>query len=79
MVDLGTYQKMHQQNIHKKERRESANDLPEKLDLSREEMEAEDPPEGSFLLLLPRTVRGFNMQVKKWGEKHPKFTRISHA
>lgn len=31
-------------------------------------MAIENPPEGNFLLLLPLTVRGFNMQAKKWGK-----------
>jgi hypothetical protein len=64
MVDLSTYQKMHQQEHFKDMNRHEVDD--EKL--SEEEMEAEEAPKGNFLLLLPRTVRGFNMQAKKWSE-----------
>ncbi|CAG8984024.1 hypothetical protein HYALB_00002964 [Hymenoscyphus albidus] len=62
MVDLRTYQKMHQgQPI--RQSFEYARD--EKV--SQEEMDAEDPPEGNFIFLLPQTVSGFNMQAKQWG------------
>jgi hypothetical protein len=60
MVDLVTYQKMHKQVPEPKKGSEKTP--------SQKEMDAEEPPEGNFLLLLPRTVLGFNMQAKQWGE-----------
>lgn len=65
MVDLRTYQKMHQKGQPLRESYEYPSD--ETL-ISQEEMEAEDPPEGNFIFLLPRTVSGFNTQAKQWGE-----------
>lgn len=64
MVDLATYQKMHQQSQHIRD----ADDYPGEEKLSQEQMDSDDPPEGNFLLLLPATVRGFNMQAKQWGK-----------
>ena len=64
MVDLGTYQKMHQQMQPIKDH----NGLHEQEQLSQKDMDAENPPEGNFVLLLPQTVRGFNMQAKQWGK-----------
>jgi hypothetical protein len=48
MVDLVTYQKMHKKVPEPKKGSEKT--------LSQKEMDAEEPPEGNFLLLLPRTV-----------------------
>jgi hypothetical protein len=64
MVDLSTYQKMHPQE-HPRDTNRHGEDQEK---LSEEEMEAEEAPKGNFLLLLPRTVRGFNMQAKEWRE-----------
>ncbi|CAG8962268.1 hypothetical protein HYFRA_00005323 [Hymenoscyphus fraxineus] len=64
MVDLRTYQKMHQKGQPIRQKFEYANDQK----LSQEKMDAEDPPEGNFIFLLPRTVLGFNTQAKQWVE-----------
>jgi hypothetical protein len=64
MVDLRTYQKMHHSSQHLRHTDEFLNDQK----LSQEDMDAEDPPEGNFILLLPQTVSGFNTQTKQWGE-----------
>jgi hypothetical protein len=63
MVDLRTYQKMHQQQHL---RLSAPQDIDHTLD--QEEMDADEPPEGNFIFLLPRTVSGFNMQAKQWGK-----------
>ena len=34
--------------------------------LTPEVMDNDEPPEGDFVLLLPRSVRGFNLLEKKW-------------
>ena len=60
MIDPGTYKKLHANKIG------SANPL--RGDLGPESMSAEEPPADPFLLLLPRTVNGFNMHNKKWEE-----------
>ncbi|KAM0802505.1 hypothetical protein BDR22DRAFT_103168 [Usnea florida] len=59
MIDPATYKKLHAKAV-------SANPLQD--DLGPERMSAEEPPADPFLLLLPRTINGFNMQNKKWEE-----------
>ena len=59
MIDPATYKKLHAKAW-------SANPLRD--DLGPERMSTEEPPAGPFLLLLPRTINGFNMQNKKWEE-----------
>jgi hypothetical protein len=58
MVDMVTYRELHPED-HTPEQREY---------LEQENMEAEDPPDEDFLLLLPATVHGFGLQDKKWRE-----------
>ena len=59
MIDPATYRKLHAKDL-------SANPLRD--DLGPEYMSTEEPPADPFLLLLPRTINGFNMQNKKWEE-----------
>ena len=59
MIDPATYKKLHPKAV-------SADPLRD--DLGPERMSAKEPPAGPFLLLLPRTINGFNMQNKKWEE-----------
>ena len=59
MIDPATYKKLHPKAM-------SASPLRD--DLGPERMSAEEPPADPFLLLLPRTINGFNMQNKKWEE-----------
>ena len=59
MIDPATYKKLHAKEV-------SANPLRD--DLGPEQMLTEEPPADPFLLLLPRTINGFNMQNKKWEE-----------
>ncbi|CAG8377073.1 unnamed protein product [Penicillium salamii] len=56
MVDMITYRQLHTED-----------DTPEDREyLSDGEMEAEEPPDKTFLLLLPTTIHGFGFQDKKW-------------
>lgn len=58
MIDIETLQQM-----HPKEHRASNRD-----DLGTEVLAKEDPPMGDdFVLCLPPTIIGFNMQKKEWG------------
>jgi hypothetical protein len=58
MVDTETYKLMHsneeEQTLHS--------------DLSEATLQASDPPEGSFALMLPPTIRGFDFHNKKWSK-----------
>ena len=56
MIDPATYNK-----LHKDTSKESYVD-----DLGPSLMNAEEPPPDPFLLLLPNTIDGFNMQTKRW-------------
>lgn len=55
MVDVATYWK-----IHSNQRNETYEDQ------LGDAMNEDEPPEGNFLLLLPPSIYGFNMQEKKW-------------
>ncbi|KAJ5587678.1 ATPase AAA-type core [Penicillium hispanicum] len=58
MVDVTTYQELHSsRNSHDSDR--------EREYLSAEAMEADEPPDGNFLLLLPATIHG----AIKWNKK----------
>ena len=59
MIDPATYKKLHPQDVFTQ---------PLRDDLGPDGMSAEEPPADPFLLLLPRTINGFNMQNKKWEE-----------
>ena len=58
MIDPATYKKLHPHDHDSM--------YPLQDDLGLERMSAEEPPADPFLLLLPRTINGFNMQNKKW-------------
>ena len=58
MIDPAIHKK-----LHKKDYEESLRD-----DLGSQGMSADQPPSGPFLLLLPNTINGFNMQNKRWEE-----------
>lgn len=58
MVDTKTYNKLH--------------GIPPKSDPARKELdmvlfESDEPPQGSFPLLLPTEIKAFNFLAKKWG------------
>ena len=61
MIDPATQKKLH--NIQ-----EYAKNKPLRDDLGPEQMFAKEPPPDPFLLLLPSTIHGFNMQNKRWEE-----------
>jgi hypothetical protein len=63
MIDPTTYSQLHWYC-----RREV---VPPPGDLSTEEWASDIPPKDPFLLLLPDTIKGYNMQDKKWGLKCP--------
>ncbi|KAL6712765.1 hypothetical protein ACLMJK_000641 [Lecanora helva] len=57
MIDPATYKKLHNKDTSRK---------PCADDLGPDLMNGEDPPPDPFLLLLPNTIDGFNMQNKRW-------------
>jgi hypothetical protein len=58
MIDITTYKKMHADSaVSKRHLRD---------DLGPEAMAQDAPPGENFLLLLPPSILGFNMQEKKW-------------
>lgn len=59
MVDIAIYKEMHPLD---------ANTAPKRNDLGSTDMSQDRPPLGKeFLLCLPTTIPGFNMQKKEWG------------
>lgn len=68
MVDLGTYQKMHKKAQPLRQSSEQGSEHAGDERLSQAIMDAEEPPGGNFIFLLPQIVSGFNMQAKQWGE-----------
>jgi hypothetical protein len=60
MIDISAFQKMHPKSRTILDVK-NPNDV-----LKPEEANAEDPPSGNFLLLLPSNIYGFHMQDKKW-------------
>ncbi|OBT88775.1 hypothetical protein VE02_02394 [Pseudogymnoascus sp. 03VT05] len=60
MIDISAFQKMHPESRKIIGARSPDNLLPP------EEANADDPPSGDFLLLLPSNIYGFQMQEKKW-------------
>ena len=60
MIDISAYKKMHP------EKRKASEPKPVRRTLEEALANADDPPEGDFLLLLPPNIYGFNMQEKKW-------------
>ena len=59
MIDPSTYEKLHKDDTPER---------PVRDDLGPRIMSAKEPPPDPFLLLLPPTMKGFNMQNKKWEE-----------
>jgi hypothetical protein len=62
MIDTTTYKRMHPPEPGKTD--QLLND-----ELGTEVMERDEPPEGNFVLLLPPTIYGFNMQEKTWSKQ----------
>jgi SpoVK/Ycf46/Vps4 family AAA+-type ATPase len=58
MVDLNTYNLMHSEKSEKSEKHQNY--------FSYDAMACEESPEAQFLLCLPATIYGFNMQEKSW-------------
>jgi hypothetical protein len=56
MVDIGTYRQMHPDAIS----------VHEESDVIR--VDGITPPEGSFLFILPPTIRGYGFHDKKWSK-----------
>lgn len=63
MIDMETYNLMH---AEEGEAENQAEDEPQCGDLRPEEMSADDPPPGAFVLLLPATIKAFRFHDKKW-------------
>ncbi|KAK1768244.1 hypothetical protein QBC33DRAFT_50082 [Phialemonium atrogriseum] len=62
VVDLQTYRSLHKDNLHDGTR--SRNGLADEL--GPEAMARGEPPDDQFELLLPATIKGFNLRRKKW-------------
>ncbi|KAG4430646.1 hypothetical protein IFR05_013879 [Cadophora sp. M221] len=62
MIDLMTYRELHKAHVDEKK-----GQVPESFmdDLGAEAMKQEDPPD-DFVYLIPRLVKGFNLQRKRW-------------
>jgi hypothetical protein len=58
MVDTETYKLMHS----------NEDEQASRSSLSEEALQAPDPPEGSFALMLPPTIKGFGFHNKKWSK-----------
>lgn len=56
MIDLMTYQELHPHPSNTKD----ADEINDEL------MELDTPPSGNFIYLLPSTIKGYNLQRKKW-------------
>jgi hypothetical protein len=56
MIDMGTYRLMHGSEDIESTREE----------LFESAMQADEPPEETFLLLLPALMKGFGFHDKKW-------------
>jgi len=60
MIDAATYKDMHPNDPN--------NSTKDRDDLGAEVMSRDEPPsEESFLLCLPKTIMGFDMDKKIWG------------
>ncbi|CAG8959782.1 hypothetical protein HYFRA_00001689 [Hymenoscyphus fraxineus] len=57
MIDLATYRELHTS---------SNTDGPSPDDLSSDLMESDTLPSGNFIYLLPPSIKGYNLQRKKW-------------
>jgi hypothetical protein len=57
MIDINTYKKMHADAQIRGRLKD---------EIGPEAMAQDEPPSGSFALLLPPNIYGFNMQEKKW-------------
>ena len=62
MIDLAMYRELHQ--------REKRTKPPSVDDLGPEIMERDAPPDGTFVYLLPLTIKGYSLKRKKWLELH---------
>ncbi|KAJ8131879.1 hypothetical protein O1611_g1743 [Lasiodiplodia mahajangana] len=71
MIDLKAYRSLHKNNQydHTGYRMGLADEL------GPEAMKKEDPPDEKFELLLPATIKGFNMRRKKWFDLVPERVR----
>lgn len=63
MIDMETFNALHGEED---EARNQADTLPWRGDLGQEQLQAEDPPHGNFILLLPPTIKAFRFHDKKW-------------
>ncbi|KAK1994919.1 ATPase [Colletotrichum falcatum] len=75
MVDLETYNMMHPPS-HPSKDPKSSRKPPGKNELVKIDMESEKPPaEDSFLMCLPSTMKGFDMNAKTWRTLEVAFMR----
>ncbi|TVY31516.1 ATPase family AAA domain-containing protein, partial [Lachnellula subtilissima] len=63
MIDLMTYRELHKKQL---ERQKGNVSEDFKDDLGSEMMQRKDPPDGNFIYLLPVSIKGFNLQRKRW-------------
>lgn len=60
MIDMNTYNDLHEENAELKNDGES--------ELDEDQMNADAPPSEEFTLQLPDRVRGFGLHDKKWSK-----------
>lgn len=63
MIDMDTYHLLHSGDT---EAENQADVPPSSGDLEPDEMDADEPPPGPFVLLLPATIKAFRFHDKKW-------------
>jgi hypothetical protein len=68
MVDMATYRYMHSED----------DEVTKQSEISDEQFKSSEPPEGSFALMLPATIKGYGFHNKKWGQSQcPPLTAYS--
>jgi hypothetical protein len=64
MVDIATFKQMHPPDPQK------AHQIPLRDEIGSHVMDQDEPPpDDDFIMCLPTTIPGFNMQKKEWGNE----------
>ncbi|KAI0017898.1 hypothetical protein F4780DRAFT_753660 [Xylariomycetidae sp. FL0641] len=63
MIDMSMYRELHMKSPAN---RLYWDDTPAENSLSTEAMEQDAPPDGTFVYLMPPSIKGFNLKTKKW-------------
>ena len=71
MIDIYTYKTLHASS--------TLANRNLRADLNKETMARNEPPEGDFVLLVPPTIIGYNLRLKKWGKSGESRGHVSIA